>query len=593
LVGSGASVWAALDARGDVNAATEQIDRSVELFRNGNEASAQRILAQAIESLESADDTVTKPWLRLSRFVPVVGHQITALQTLTGEGLDTANSALAVLEDLDRSALTIDSGSIDVEAVSALESVVVEFAEVAEGSTAAIEGLDSPWLLEPLSDAVEDAQVEIAKVSKQATRAADAVQLAPDMFGASGPRNHLVLFATPAELRGTVGLVGNWALLQANAGAVELVGVGRADELSIPPGQSSFQLVEPMEYVERYGSEATSSSFPDITLSPDFPDVASVGAQLYQESTGTPIDTVLLADPHVMVALLEITGPITVAQITLSADDALDFLLLGQYEQFPSDEARVAFLGQLLAATFTRLLEVDFPDPWDLDEIFAEVVKQERLVIAALDPEEQELLTDLGIDGGFPTSEGDLLSVITQNSGQNKIDTFLQREISYDVALDAFDGRVDSVVTVGRSNLADDPNLPAPVVTNNDQGFPRGTNVSEITVYTPLVLEAGTVDGESVGFQGFEQFGVRGYSALVEIPPGATVTVVFELSGPLDLSERYFLRMPVQPTVLPDQIELRVAASDGVEVAGRSSPWTETVTTSADVEVSLALSPGG
>ena len=54
----------------------------------------------------------------------------------------------------------------------------------------------------------------------------------------------------------------------------------------------------------------------------------------------------------------------------------------------------------------------------------------------------------------------------------------------------------------------------------------------------------------------------------VVIPPGATVTVEFSLSGPLDIEEGYRLTVLHQPLVVDDQLSLAVGDTDGVT-------WTE------------------
>ena len=129
------------------------------------------------------------------------------------------------------------------------------------------------------------------------------------------------------------------------------------------------------------------------------------------------------------------------------------------------------------------------------------------------------------------------MSVITQNAGQNKIDTFLSREIAYDAAVDAVTGEVRSTLTVRLTNAVPDGDFPLAVIGNNDQGFPLGTSVVELVVYTPHTLSEALVDGEAQGFAGFEEFGVRGYSRVLELPRGATTVVQLDLAGAVDVAE--------------------------------------------------------
>ncbi len=592
VVGGGGLALAAYDARSELNQAADLVDDALRAFRDGDEQRARELLAEGVDALHRADDAASKPWLQLNRAVPGLGQHATALQRISSHGVDTGVAALDVLDDLDQRSLTIRAGRVDVAAVRSVEPTVVGLATTAEEAHRRLSEARSPWLIGPMARAVDDATAELDGITRSARRAADAVSLAPAMLGADDPRAHLVLFATPAELRGSGGLVGNWALIAADGGALRLAGVGRVEDLNRSLAGVGVTLTRPAGYVAHYGAYSIETEFQDITLSPNYPDVAAVAAQLFEAAEGIPVDTVMLVDPDAIAALLRLTGPVTVGERTLTAATARDFLLLGQYEELDDEAERVAFLERLLERTFSRLLAVDFPDPWDLDEIFAEVVAEDRLVLSAIDPEEQALLLDLGIGGSFPQPAGDLLGVVTQNGGQNKIDTFLQRHISYDADLDPATGRIDATVTVELTNLVSDLSLPEAVVGNNDQGYDLGTNVSLLTVYSPHRLVGASVDGEEVGFRAADELGVRAYSRLVEIPAGTTVVAELRLEDVLDLSERYLLDVPVQPAVSPDTFDVRISVPPSASIGGDRGPWTWSVTTSADARVEVPVDMG-
>ena len=444
-----------------------------------------------------------------------------------------------------------------------------------------------------MADALEDAVAELDEVTRSAQRAADAVRLAPVMLGASGLRRHLVLLVTPAELRGSGGLIGNWALVEATDGVLSLADVGRAEDLVQVLEESQVALSEPEAYMARYGDFSVETEFHDITLSPHFPDVASVAAQLFREVKGLDVDTVMLVDPESVAALLELTGPIVVDGRVMTSANTRDFLLLGQYVEFKSENLRLRFLEQLLGLTFAKLFTIEFPDPWDLDEVFADVVAEDRLMVASVDPAEQVLLEGLGVGGAFPAIDGDLLGVVNQNAGNNKIDTFLKRSTTYRVQLDPFTGQLDATVTVELANLVTDLELPDAVVAHNDQNYDRGTNVSLLTIYSPHTLVSATVDGEEVGFAAAPEFGGRAYSRMIEIPADSTVEVTLVLTGSLDLSEAYNLDIAVQAAVSPDDIEVLVLVPGDVTIDGQPSNWRVRLSTAADQRFELPLAFDG
>ncbi len=581
--------FAVLDARSDLKAATEHVDEAIQLFREGDEEGAREQLTQGADAFDRAQRSVARPWLDAAQAVPIVGQHTAALRAVADRGGDTTRAALRVLEDLDREALTITAGAVDLDAVRALEPSVTGLAAASATSSKALRDVQSPWLLGAVQDGLDDALIELADVTRSSQRAADAIRVAPTMLGSESTRRHLVLLDTPAELRGSGGLVGNWAVIEAEGGALRLGGVGRVEDLNLALVSSPTTLTAPDTYVENYGRFSVESEFQDITVSPHFPDVAQVAAQLFQQANGVGVDTVMLVDPAALAAMLAVTGSVSVGDITLDTTTARDFLLLHQYDVFDSEDDRVRFLERMLTETFSRLLTVDFGDPWDLDEVFADVVNEDRLVIAAVDATEQALLEDLGVGGEFAPTDGDVIGVMTQNGGQNKIDTFLSRTVGYNATLDPARGTISATATVELTNLATDPDLPDAVVGNNDQGYPRGTNVLELTVYSPHRLVGATVDGEDLAMRATSEFGIRGYSRLLQLGPGESTVVVLELEGTLSLADGYVLNVPVQPAASPDTFDITINVPDDVAVGGSVGKWQTPMRTAADQRIELEL----
>ena len=189
-----------------------------------------------------------------------------------------------------------------------------------------------------------------------------------------------------------------------------------------------------------------------------------------------------------------------------------------------------------------------------------------------------------------PQEGSDVVSVITQNAGQNKIDTFLAREIDYDAAVDPVSGEIRSTLTVTLTNAVPDGDFPLAVIGNNDQGFPLGTSVIELVVYTPHTLSEALVDGQALGFAGFEEFGVRGYSRVLEVPRGATTVVQLDLAGRVDVDTGYRLQVLGQALVQPDRVDITVTSGRNVLLNGASGPWQLARLTSEDISAEVTFS---
>ena len=162
----------------------------------------------------------------------------------------------------------------------------------------------------------------------------------------------------------------------------------------------------------------------------------------------------------------------------------------------------------------------------------------------------------------------DLLALVTSNSGQNKIDVFLEREIDYDVTYDPGTGEVRSTATVVLRNGAPAEGLPEAVIGNNDQGLPLGTNRVWLSLYTPLGLEEARLDGRRVGVEYGREFGTGGepgyavYGGFYTLPPGGSATLEFDLAGTV-APGGYGLWVHHQPLVNPDRVHVDVTTVPG------------------------------
>ena len=125
----------------------------------------------------------------------------------------------------------------------------------------------------PLADRVDEFAAEVDEALPQAEIASQGVAVAPGLFGGDGLRRYFVAFVTPAEQRGLGGFMGNFGILTADDGDLNLV---RSDEilaLQTPLAARGATVTAPPDYVARYGRFQPGVTPGDVTLSPDFPSV--------------------------------------------------------------------------------------------------------------------------------------------------------------------------------------------------------------------------------------------------------------------------------------------------------------------------------
>jgi hypothetical protein len=323
----------------------------------------------------------------------------------------------------------------------------------------------------------------------------------------------------------------------------------------------------------------------NVTSTSDFPTVAATVRQMWPQSGGGPLDGVVYIDPYTLAALLRLTGPVVVPDYDqpLSAATAARFLLRDQYVAFPLDD-RHDFLVDAAETVFDALISRDLPGPASIAETLAPSAHEGRLLLHSFHPDEQALFERLDVDGALPPVRGDFLSVRASNRGLSKIDAMMERTISDAVSVDPDRNMVDATVTVTITNTAPASGLPYAVI-GNHLGRPEGTNSTTVSVITPLNVIDVTSGGVSIGRGAYEEYGRHVYTALVNVPPGADVTVVFTLRGSMDLSAGYHLDLVPQPLVNPDHVRVDVHGAAGWDT--RSATFSAELREPARVAVSL------
>jgi hypothetical protein len=307
-----------------------------------------------------------------------------------------------------------------------------------------------------------------------------------------------------------------------------------------------------------------------------------------------------MADPDALGGFLELTGPVDVPEIgrRINASNAAEYLLVEQYTQFPDDnQERRDALGDVADATFDALTSRELPRPSTIGDALSPAVTEKRLMVHVFDPEEQELFDEIGASGAFAHPETtDFLSLRTANAGPNKLDTYLQRSLDYRVDFDPRSGRVTAHLDVVLTNNTP-PGLPD-YVTGNRDGYPLGTNVTYLSLYTPLRVTEVTEDGFPVTVNWQTELAANVFSREIAVQAANTRTLSFVMEGFVAPGD-YALSLLSQPLVLDDDVRLTVRtagaavppAQNGLERAGRALVGEATITRDHRWDVRYELAP--
>lgn len=522
--------------RSDANAGVRQARAGLDALRAGDQEVAAGSFADAADAFADANGIATAWWMAPGKVVPVLAQHLDVARILTEEGGELAEVSARTAPAVSLDDLTTPDGSFRLERIAEIRPLAADVVVALEDGQARLDGLSTDWLTGPMVGAVESLEDEIASSRPDAELAFEALDLAPSLLGAEETKRYVVLFGNPAEAREMGGFVASMGVLTADRGRLtfdslpnpfeierELDAIGATLGIDVP---IAYQQSQPARVVRSW------------TDTPDIGTVADLVAHVYPQLPGAPaVDGVLYADPYVLAALLELTGPVTIPETgeTIDAETAVDFLLRDQYlsEEFEPGGERKERLGAAGEIAFDRLLTGGLPRPRVLANVLSPMVQGRRLLFSTTDPAAHALLEQVGLRPPIDAGDDETVLVAHGNRSPNKLDAYLERAISYDVEV-AENGRADAVLRVELTNRAPVAELVPYQVGTPRPGQAAGTNNVTVDAYSRFDETAVLVDGEPAAYNDAPAHGLNQYSIPVDVPPGATVVVEVHLIGSLD-----------------------------------------------------------
>jgi hypothetical protein len=600
VVLSGAGALAAVRAAGDVREGIDAGRDGLSAARRGDVPGASGRFDRSADAFGRAGGDLSRWWVRPALAVPVVGQQLRAVRTLSAAGEQLAGAAGTASSELDLKGLRVQHGAIDLAAVERADAALASARRALDTSAANVRSATSPWLLPPLVKAIDDLDTRMAEARRDVGTAADVLDLAGPMLGRDGPRRWFLAVVTPAENRGSGGLVGNIGQITANGGKLDLTDVARVAQLNQAVDDGAAAQVLPSIYADVYGDWKVPGRLQNVTVTADFPTAAEALESVLPLAGRGQVDGTISVDPLAVGALLRVVGPVNVPSwpVPISADNAASVLLHEQYVALTGD-ARENFLGEVIGAVWERATTGDLPSPASLAQALGPAVRGRHIQLHSRRREEQAALGRLGADGAVPHSGGDHLGLVTDNGSESKVDWYLKRAVDYHVRYDPGSGAAEATVRVTLTN--DAPSTGEPAYVLGGLVAPPGYSRQIVQVYTPLDLMAATVDGRPPPAAALRSLGHPGnwsHELDVVVPPKSATTIELRLTGRLAGQRgRWTLDVNRQSAAHPDAITvtLDVAGGWGIDTTdgglnGRGRTGTGTLELDRNVQLRAEIS---
>jgi hypothetical protein len=439
----------------------------------------------------------------LAGALPVVGRNLRAARQVSAvlAQITTASQPMeGALPLLDPTRSSAAGGRIDTGALSRLSDALPAVSSAVNTGAVRIGELDPARLNSQIGSGVSTLNDALGAARTPLAEAAPMMKLVPAMLGGNGRQSWMVLMQQDAEARGTGGLVGAYALLDADHGKMKLVSAEARGTLDRGPAIPAAKA--PAGLRALWGSDLT--EWAGFNASPNFPSTGQLVASGWKARPDTkPLDYVAGVDQNVVAAMLAGTGPVQVRGVTVNQDNAVRFLSRDVYQHWKNPAIVDAVTNELVEAVFAKFTAGRF-DLRPLVTAMREPLHQRRVLIWAADRAEQRRLQQFSISGALPQDGGPFAMAVVNNGGGNKLDAYLKVHTAYQPGICTNDTRVGQI-NVTLTNTAPPQGLPDYVSVRSDlqqRGITgallhNGSNRIILDIYGPVGATAAltTVDG--------------------------------------------------------------------------------------------------
>ena len=354
-----AAAWVGLRgmaAKAELEAAVPLASTIQKQTAASDSSAAKKTYLELAQHTKTAANLTGDPVWRAAEILPWAGPNLAAMRQLTSAVDAVTQGAIKPLTSLAGS-ISLNGfkpvdGAIDIKPIAAVLPQLKAADAVMKRSLARVHAVDTSGVIGPVRGATVRLEKLLASAGAGVDAATSAATLIPAMLGVDGPRNYLLLFQNPAELRSTGGIPGAVALVHTENGHLSFT--QQASSADFPHYEKPV-LDLPVETRSLYG-DITGQYIQDVNLTPNFPLSGKLAREMWRQKFGVETDGVLSIDPVALGYLLKATGPITLPTgDVLSSDNAVKLLLGDVYARYTRPADQDAFFAGAAASVFSAV----------------------------------------------------------------------------------------------------------------------------------------------------------------------------------------------------------------------------------------------
>ncbi|MGH1488398.1 MAG: DUF4012 domain-containing protein [Acidimicrobiales bacterium] len=553
--------WITQGVQSDVASGLEAADAATDAAARGDQERTVASLESATDSFRRANDRLSSPPAKIARLIPGLSQQFGTTEIAVAQATLVSRTAHGAAVAFDPSSLYSASGWIDFDQLALAGAAAAAMSAAVDDAGGTLRSVDRAWLLPQLDRSLDESLVELDRLAEDLMQTNQAVETLPGLLGADGEQRILVLLSTPAETREMGGFVGSYALLAAEPSGLSIVASGPISELAHMAGP----IDDPTPFSDWYLRYDLARYPQNLTGTPDLRVALEAAKQIFPVLYGRPIDSVAYVDPVGISAFVEVLGTVSLpdSRTVLNAAQTQEFLLRGQYFEWPDSEEQNQLLSEMLESVFEDFIAAGLPTPNRIGQIFGPKASGGHIAVATGDPEANDFLTSISLLREFPDFDHDFLSVRQVNAAPSKLDAYLERSIGYVVTFDPETGRIDGTVTVEIQSVAPSGLALTPSIAEGEsEDGEKAMHDILLSLFTPHQATDVAINGRPSEAAVFREYGLNRAMARVEMGLGRSATVEYSISGSL-LPGDYELMISKQPVAELDRLIVAVSAADG------------------------------
>lgn len=526
-----------LDQSKDVMAQASTIS---DALKNGNGDELNSTVQGMASEVSSMHAKTSGPLWTAASYVPVLGDDIRVARGVVEQADNLMQNALMPaaqsLQGVSLSTLLTDA-TVDVQTLETVTAALSQAQPIVDQASEAIEALPQAHIGK-VRDAVDKVRGPIASAAETLRGLNEIAPMLPQMLGANGTRNYLLVAQNLAELRSTGGLPGSMGILTVDNGHISMGEFAGLQEVNNTEG-GHYGFTDEEVAIWGGGRDRLGQYFGDTNLIPDFARDSQIWSEWWQDKKGAAVDGVIAIDPVLLQKLLALTGGIEVDGYSIDGSNAAKALLNDAYNEIPIDQTD-QFFSDVASQAFDHVMgslgSISLPD---LVQTLGDAVGEQHLFAWMANADEQALVEKAGAAGTLGNdSANPQLGVFISDDTWSKKSWFFSTDTQVSDGTTNADGTTTYHVTTTLTNhlTADEA--------DNSVKYITGTNLArrdntDMVMWIYLVAPAGgsisnvSQEGGDMALQDFTELPYNGLSvtfANPRIDGGETMTVTYTVT---------------------------------------------------------------